>query len=185
MKKNFPAIISILLAATALYISIDSRKSDKKEEILPQTLYEFTGRSEIRWVSFENMTGAKGEGGKENFGAKGHACDAVKVGESKTILDLDGSGIINRIWMTIGNRTLEMLRGLVINIYWDHEEKPAVSAPFGDFFGVGHGKTAVYENALFANPQGKSFNSFIPMPFKTHAMIELVNESEIEQSLIF
>jgi hypothetical protein len=78
-----------------------------------------------------------------------------------------------------------MLRSLVFNIYWDNEEKPAVSVPFGDFFGIGLGKTAVYENALFANPEGRSFNSFIQMPFKTAARVELVNESGTDLPMVF
>jgi len=62
-------------------------------------------------------------------------------------------------------------------MYWDGETKPAVSVPFGDFFGVGLGKTSVFENALFANPEGRSFLSFVQMPFKKSAKIVLTNES--------
>jgi hypothetical protein len=91
---------------------------------------------------------------------------------------MQGPGVINRIWITIIDRSPEMLRSLIINIYWDNEEKPAVSVPFGDFFGIGLGKTAVYENILFSNPEGRSFNSFIQMPFKKAAKIEIVNQSE-------
>jgi hypothetical protein len=43
----------------------------------------------------------------------------------------------------------------------------------------------VYENALFANPEGRSFNSFIQMPFRESARIELVNESDKDLLMIF
>jgi len=98
---------------------------------------------------------------------------------------MEGPGIINRIWITINDRSPNMLRSLVINMYWDNEKKPAVSVPLGDFFGTGLGKTAVYENALFANPEGRSFNSFIQMPFKKAARIELVNESDADLTMVF
>jgi hypothetical protein len=121
----------------------------------------------------------------ENNGAKGHACDSIRAGSTKTILKMEGPGVINRIWITISDRSPEMLRSLIINMYWDNEEKPAVSVPFGDFFGIGLGKTAVYENVLFANPEGRSFNCFIQMPFKKAAKIELVNQSDIDLPMVF
>lgn len=148
-------------------------------------LHVYDENIEPRWVSFENITGAKGKGGMENYGAKGHACDSIAAGATKVLLDMKGPGVINRMWVTISDRSPVMLRSLVLNIYWDNNEKPAVSAPFGDFFGVGLGKTAVYENALFANPEGRSFNSFIQMPFKESARIELVNESDTDLAMVF
>ncbi len=70
-------------------------------------------------------------------------------------------------------------------MYWDNEKKPAVSVPFGDFFGIGLGRTAVYENALFANPEGRSFNCYIQMPFKNAAKIEIVNETDINVEFFY
>ena len=110
---------------------------------------------------------------------------ALRQVYTKILLNMNGPGIINRMWVTISDRSPAMLRSLVLNIYWDNEEKPAVSVPFGDFFGIGLGKTAVYENALFANPEGRSFNSFIQMPFKTAARVELVNESGTDLPMVF
>lgn len=163
----------------------DRRESEKLSGNMPLNIYEYSDFSEPRWVSFENITGSKGLGGKENNGAKGHPCDSITAGATKTILDMKGPGIINRMWITISDRSPEMLRSLVIKMYWDNEKKPAVSVPFGDFFGIGLGKTAAYENALFANPEGRSFNCFIQMPFKEAARIELVNESDVDLPMIF
>ena len=70
-----------------------------------------------------------------------------------------------------------MLRALKIEMFWDGEARPAVSVPFGDFFGVGLGKTAAFENALFSNAEGRSFVCMIPMPFKKGARIIITNES--------
>jgi hypothetical protein len=152
---------------------------------MPSNMFEYSDNIEPRWVSFENITGSKGRGGMENYGAKGHACDSITAGSTKTLLKIEGPGVINRIWITISDRSPEMLRSLIINMYWDNEEKPAVSVPFGDFFGIGLGKTTVYENALFANPEGRSFNCFIQMPFKEAARIELVNDSDADLPMVF
>jgi hypothetical protein len=70
-----------------------------------------------------------------------------------------------------------MLRGLRVDMYGDGAATPAVSAPLGDLFGIGLGRTTAYESALFPNPEGRSFNSVVPMPFRTGTRIVLTNES--------
>lgn len=148
-------------------------------------LFEFNDDIETRWSSPENKNAVKGQGGKENNTAKGHAFDSIPAGATYTLLDIKEQGIINRIWITIRDRSPQMLRGLKLEMYWDGAEKPAVSVPFGDFFGVGLGQTTTFQNALFANAEGRSFNCFIPMPFKTGAKIQVVNESGLRQENIF
>ena len=134
---------------------------------------------------FENPTAAKGKAAMENNGAKGHPSDEIKPGETKILMNAKGSGIINRIWITIDDRSPEMLRSLKLEMFWDDALKPAVSVPFGDFFGMGLGKTATFHNALFANPEGRSFICYIPMPFKKSARIQITNESNKRLTHIF
>ena len=138
-----------------------------------------------RWSSPENFNGRVGNGGKENNGAKGHPFDSIPAGKSLELLHIQEAGIIQRIWITIDNRSPEMLRSLRIDMYWDDNSKPAVSVPFGDFFGVGLGRTATFQNVFFANPEGRSFNCFIPMPFKKGARISVTNESSKSIAKIF
>ena len=178
-------LLFLLLVPVITCCGRKERPSANSGNLLPSNMFEYTDNIEPRWVSFENINGEKGRGGMENNGAKGHACDSITAGSTKVLLNMNGPGIINRMWVTISDRSPAMLRSLVLNIYWDNEEKPAVSVPFGDFFGIGLGKTAVYENALFANPEGRSFNSFIQMPFKTAARVELVNESGTDLPMVF
>ncbi len=140
-------------------------------------LYEYTDQLEPRWSSPENINGTKGAGGKENNGAKGHPYDSIPAGQSKELLNIQSSGIIHRIWITINDRSPQMLRSLVLQMYWDNETTPAVSVPFADFFGVGLGRTTAFQNALFANAEGRAFVSFIAMPFKKGARIVVTNES--------
>ena len=143
-----------------------------------QELYKMPKDVNSRWFSFENSTGEKGLGGKENKGAKGHAFSSLKAGDTATLLETKGSGIIQRMWMTISDRSPEMLRSLRLEMYWDGEEKPAVSVPLGDFFGVGLGKRVPFESSLFSDPEGRSFNCFIPMPFKKGAKVIIINDSD-------
>jgi len=178
-------LLFLLLVPAITCCGRKDRPSANSGNLLPSNMFEYNDNIEPRWVSFENINGEKGRGGMENNGAKGHACDSITAGSTKVLLNMNGPGIINRMWVTISDRSPAMLRSLVLNIYWDNEEKPSVSVPFGDFFGIGLGKTAVYENALFANPEGRSFNSFIQMPFKTAARVELVNESGTDLPMVF
>lgn len=148
-------------------------------------LYSAPDGAVTRWISFENQTGAVGKGGMENKGAKGHPFDRVNNGETKVLLDVAGSGVIRRMWITIRERKPQMLRGLKLDMYWDGARKPAVSVPFGDFFGVGLGLTRPNETAFFSNPEGRSFNASVPMPFKTAARIEVTNESGEDLTMLF
>ena len=155
------------------------------EATYAQQLYELPAGAETQWISLENASGTKGEGGMENKGAKGHAAEWIKAGERKVMMDYNGAGVINRIWMTIIERSPASLRSIYIEMYWDGATKPAVSVPLGDFFGIGLGRRTAFQSALFSDPEGKSFNCFIPMPFKKHAKIVFVNESQHNQLLFF
>jgi len=141
-------------------------------------LFEKPKGIQTRWGSFENLSSERSSGGLENKGEKGHPSDHLVPGETKTFLDVKGSGIINRMWCTMRTRSPQMLRSLRLEIFWDDAEKPAVSCPLGDFFGIGLGRRTAFENALFSDPEGRSFNCFIPMPFRTAARVTLTNESD-------
>lgn len=151
----------------------------------PSALYRMAPGVQSRWSSFENPGAEKGKGGLSNQGAKGHAFEDLKAGETKTLLDVKGSGMVTRMWVTVTNRDPEFLRALRIEMYWDGAKTPAVSAPFGDFFGDILGRTSAFENALFANPEGRSFNCYIPMPFRTGARITVTNDSSRDLPHLF
>lgn len=131
-----------------------------------------------RWISPENPTGEKGKAGTVNKGAKGRAFITAPAGDTTELMNVKGAGIVHRIWMsgTIP-RSEEQKNKIRIEIYWDGDERPAVSVPIGDFFGLGLGKTASYQNVFFSSPEGRSFNCSIPMPFRKSARMVLVNES--------
>jgi len=153
--------------------------------IFAQELYDMPEDTHTRWASFENSNAEKGEGGKENQGAKGHPFNRINAGETITLLDVQGSGTVRRIWLTFSDRSPEMLRSLKIEMFWDGSEKPAVLVPIGDFFGVGLGKRKPFESVFFSDPEGRSFNCIIPMPFKSAAKITVTNESDKDLNALF
>jgi hypothetical protein len=138
-----------------------------------------------RMTSSENPTGAKGQGAKTNKGAKGHAFDSIPAGKSIDLLNVKGPGVVNRIKLTTDNRSPEMLRSLRIDMYWDGASKPAVSSPLGDFFGAGLGRSPAFSCAFFSDPEGRSYNCFIPMPYKKAARIVITNQSQKDLKHIF
>jgi hypothetical protein len=136
---------------------------------------------ESRWASPENPSGAKGKAAMSIGARKGRACLGISAGEQVVLAEeAIASGTIRRIWITCNNRTPEMLRGLKLDFYWDGAAKPAVNAPLGDFFGTGLGRTIAFHSALFSNPEGRSFNCNVPMPFKKGMRIVITNESDMD-----
>lgn len=170
MKTYFALILSIFLV----------------KGVLAQNLYTLPDNFRSSSISsFENLNGIKGAGGKSNHSAKGNAAEDLKSGQSKTLLELQGPGIIQRMWFTLQNRTPQMMRALRLRMYWDGETKPAVDVPFGDFFGYGLSKVVKIETALFSNPEGRSFNCMIPMPFRKGAKVVITNESPYSVGSLF
>lgn len=155
-----------------------------------QDLYRLPAESVSRVSSFENLNGEKGQGAKTNQGAKGGAFQPIPAGTSKALLDIQGSGVIQRIWVTVrpGNPSggdPAMLRSLRLQMFWDGAEQPAVDVPFGDFFGAALGRQVAFQSALFSNPEARSFNCYIPMPFRTGARVVVKNESAVDVSRLF
>ncbi|HEX8234251.1 MAG TPA: glycoside hydrolase family 172 protein [Caulobacteraceae bacterium] len=181
MPAGRSSFLLLLLGFGALALAPAARA----EPSAADPLYQFQPGQETRWVSPENPTGEKGAGGRENRGAKGHAFETIPAGRSHVLADVQGPGVIDRIWMTIDDRSPERLRALKLEIFWDGAAAPAVSVPLGDFFLHGAGEMTPMETALLASPEGRSFVSYIPMPFRTRARVVVTNESAKDLNLIF
>lgn len=152
---------------------------------LSQPLYVKPEGAVTRWASFENLKGTPGRGGMENKGGKGHAYDSLQPGETRTLMEADGPGRITRIWMTIDDRSTQTLRSLRLSMYWDGATSPAVCVPLGDFFGATVHEPVRFENEFFASPEGRSFNCFIPMPFRRSARVQITNDSDRRLGALF
>ncbi len=140
---------------------------------------------ETRSVSPENFTGEKGKGGMATEGLGANAARdlgqgwkvspaiSIEPGETFTLADVSGMGIIKHIWIVdnCGEN-----RRLVIRMYWDDSETPSVEAPMCDFFA-----SAEYQNyaqlsslAVCVNPK-RAFNCYWEIPFRKGFKITLEN----------
>ena len=174
-RPKVPVLIYYGILALAIFAA---------EKAPAQQLFEVPESIQTHWISFENLQGLKGEGGQANQGRKGAPSRIVKSGETVNLAKIQGPGVIRRIWCTV-RREPEILRGLVLRIYWENQEQPSVEAPLQDFFGIPFGRQVPFESALFSNPEGRSFNCFIPMPFQKQARITIENQSPRETDLFF
>ena len=153
---------------------------------MPGPLFILPSGIETRWATPENQNAQRGQGGTKNSGRKGSACLPIKKREQHVLAHVSGtSGTIRRIWATISSKDPIMLRGLKFDIYWEGSQKPAVSAPFGDFFGMGLGRMSKFNSTLFSSPEGRSFNCFAPMPFRNEMKIVVTNETDTDLQSLF
>src|ERR1700757_945605 len=70
----------------------------------------------------------------------------IAPGETLSVLDESGPGIISHIWFTIASHDPWHLKSLVLRAYWDGEASPSVETPVGDFFGLGLGDYYRYQS---------------------------------------
>ncbi len=109
----------------------------------------------------------------------------VKPGETFVMADIEGPGQINHIWLTFSEAQPNWLSAegaadpseIVLRMYWDNAERPAVEAPLGDFFAAGFGQRAEIRSDPVQVESGDGYNCFWPMPFFKHARITITNES--------
>ncbi|MDG3006132.1 glycoside hydrolase family 172 protein [Paludisphaera mucosa] len=152
------------------------------------------GSTRSRAITAENPTGEKARGGmavpdptEKKFPASGRAADKlgqgwkvrpflrVDRGATATLMNVEGPGVIQHIWMVEG-----LKRAHVLRFYWDGEDSPSIEVPAPDFFAVGHERFApVNSLAVVVNPRN-ALNCYWPMPFRRHARVTLTNESPAE-----
>ena len=124
--------------------------------------------------SAENPTGTRSGGSRGGDCTKLSPTVTIHAGETVTLVDTDGPGMIQSIWFTgyVGH-------SFVIRIYWDNCEYPSVEAPISAFFGTAYdenfvdrdGKYAVLNSAKILVAPGRGLNCYWEMPFKKHAKI--------------
>jgi len=102
----------------------------------------------------------------------------IRSGRKATILDVEGPGMISRIWMTIDSRDPYFLRRIILRMYWDGEEHPSVEVPVGDFFG--NGFTYNHFASHYLGMTSGGYVCYFPMPFERLARIEVDNETGMD-----
>ncbi|MBB5058867.1 hypothetical protein HDF16_003590 [Granulicella aggregans] len=112
--------------------------------------------------------------------ATGANADArtVTPGQTFTILDVDGPGMVSHIWFTLDDWEPYALKRIVLRMYWDGEATPSVETPIGDFFGLGTGTYYHWESMLLSAGNDKALNCYMPMPYARHARITVTNEGK-------
>ncbi|MCP4313838.1 MAG: DUF2961 domain-containing protein [Bacteroidetes bacterium] len=100
-------------------------------------------------------------------------------GQTRVLADLEGPGRITHIWFTAAGYERGFPRSVVVRMYWDGSEEPAVEAPLGDFFAAGHGMQVNINSSRVATSSfGRAYNCYWNMPFRKSARITVTNESE-------
>jgi hypothetical protein len=154
-----------------------------------------------RLVTAENVYGKKGAGGMAELsetpqedvatlgqhwsgpnqaardlgqGWKVRPCITVPAGQTSPIMDVEGPGVVQHIWITTHD---ENLRCLIVRMYWDGEADPSVECPIGDLFCNGWRTRAnVCALPINVNPSG-GMNCYFPMPFASRARMTVENRA--------
>jgi hypothetical protein len=103
--------------------------------------------------------------------------------------------IANALGLTWEEADPDYYRKVLLRVTYDGAPSPAVLVPLGDFFGVGHSMPANYASAFFtvtAKPEealhfggSAALNSWLPMPFREHVLVEVVNENNVPYAQYF
>lgn len=144
-----------------------------------------TTQMHSRAVNAENRSGEKGKGGmaasKLGPSRKGSPClKHIQSGQTVTLMDVQASGLITHMWMTVDQKTSDaqryVLRDLVLRMYWDDEESPSVEVPLGDFFCLGFGESYLVNSYYVVVAPNRGMNCYFSMPFRKHALVTLENQ---------
>ncbi len=148
-------------------------------------------------VSPENLTGEKGKGGmcpvKEGSAAnaardlgdgwKVNPWLPIKAGKRLTLADIKGQGAIKHIWMT---DSAGVGRQLILRIWFDGHQNPAVEAPLSDFFAAA--KYTEFRQltsmAICVNP-ARGMNCYFEMPYFKGFRIEVENTGDSDCAIYY
>jgi len=152
-------------------------------------LHDLTLNKDIRTfsVSPENPSGGKGEGGRATLeqgsaawaardlgaGWKVNPYIVLDAGKTAVLADIKGQGAIKHFWITDGAKCG---RQLILRIYFDQTERPAVHVPLSDFFANAdyNEYRQINSLAMCYNPR-KGMNCYFEMPYFKGFRIELDN----------
>lgn len=144
---------------------------------------------ETRSISPENPTGEKGKGGMADIpeeekethparelgrGWKVRPFIRLHKGETITLCDITGEGIIRHIWMVNGH---SISREIILRMYYEGATLPAVEVPVGDFFFNAWNKNTLINSSMVTVNPAKGYNSWWAIPFKKKVKITLENRS--------
>ncbi len=111
----------------------------------------------------------------------------VRPGSTARVARIKGTRAITALKVNMdlpeSPKDRDVLRELVLSIYWDGEKKPSVCVPLGDFFGSAAGFNKYKSLPLGMTDDG--FYCYWYMPFKKSALIKLTNDGDKKQTVNF
>ncbi len=138
--------------------------------------------------SAENPTGVRAGGSRGGDCTKLRPTITIKRGETVTLVDTAGSGIIQSMWFTgyVGH-------SFILRIYWDDYPYPSVEAPLSAFFGCAYdenfedrdGRYPVLNSSQMLVAPGRGLNSYWEMPFQKRCRITMENRSSKAKYLYY
>lgn len=198
MKKFSCQIARYFLAAMfGVFVAFTVKAQNSAYQVPHVNSLYMLQDAESRSITPENLTGGKAQGGKikategnakanaSKHGWKANPYIFIEPGEEVTLGEIDGSGIINHIWMTIGRNVNDRLR--ILRFYWDGEKEPSVEVPVGDFFCNAWGpENTPHINSIpvVVNPLN-GLNSFWQMPFRKKCRITMENLDKNRTTLYY
>lgn len=93
------------------------------------------------------------------------------------VADLQGPGIIRHFHTTRHNPADLFARGIVLEIWFDDADTPAVLSPLADFFGDGCNGASMPFSTPLIECAPWSYNCYFPMPFRKRARVYLRNDT--------
>ena len=119
-------------------------------------------------------------------GSNADRIKTIKSGETVELANIEGTAIINHIWLTFNEARPNWLEPngsanpaeIVLRIYWDEAADPAVETPLGDFFAAGFGLRVEIQSFPVVVEGGDGYNCFWTMPFNRRARITVTNEGD-------
>ena len=138
--------------------------------------------------SAENPTGAHSGGSRGKDCEKLRPCIQLELGETVTLCETEGPGMLTHMWFTgyVGH-------SFVLRVYWDGNERPSIEAPISAFFGCAYdenfkdrdGRYPVLNSAPILVAPGRGFNCFWEMPFRRHCRVTMENSGAEAQTLFY
>ena len=117
----------------------------------------------------------------------------IPAGQTHVLMDVEGPGLITHMWLTfLGPEPHPWAKDgsanhqeLLLQIFYDGNERPGVEAPVGDFFAGCFGKRAEVVSIPVVVEGGDAYNCFWHMPFHKSCRVQIVNQSEKPLSLLY
>ena len=138
--------------------------------------------------SAENPTGERAGGSRGGDCTKLSPTVVIAPGQTVTLAEVDGPGVIQNMWFTG-----YVEHHFVLRAYWVGQAHPSVEAPLSAFFGCAYdenfldrdGNYPVLNSAMLLVAPGRGLNCFFQMPFRTHCRITMENRGEKEEALYY